>query len=117
MPYHLIRSRMTAETWARLARRPDDRLKASKGGASDFGGEMVGYWHSTGAHDVIAVARLPDLITAAALESAIYGSGSFLDFNHTWLLSVDEMKVAVGKVDEWPSLRNYTPPGGSKEKE
>jgi uncharacterized protein with GYD domain len=111
MPIQMSRTRTTAETWARQARYPEDRMVASKAGARDYGGEMVGYYYSSGRIDIVAIAQLPDMVTACALESAIYGSGAFLDYDNVWLITVDEMAEATRKAREWPTLRDYKPPG------
>ncbi len=111
MPYHMSRARMTAETLARIAETPEDRMAASKEGSKDSGGKMLGYWYSTGTSDIIAMSWEPDMIGTTALESVIWGSGAFLEFKHTWLLSMEEMKDAMRRSNEWPTLANYKPPG------
>lgn len=115
MPFHLSRTRMAPETIARLARHPENRMDASEAGARDYGGRMLGYFYCTGRNDIISLSWVPDMIVAAALESTIYGSGAFLDYDNTWLLSVEEMKEAVRKSREWPTLRDYKPPGRALE--
>jgi len=111
MPYHLLRCRYSAETWDRLARNPENRLSAAKGGADDFGGEMVGYWYSTGRRDVYSLMSALDMVAGAALHAHLFASGAFLDFDQSILLDVEEMKEAIRQSGEWPSLRNYHAPG------
>lgn len=115
MPFHMSRTRMAAETIARLARYPENRMAASKDGVKDFGGEMIGYFYSTGRSDIISLSWVPDPIAACALETTIYGSGALLDYDHVWLLSVEEMTEAARKSKEWPSMRDYRPPGAAGE--
>lgn len=89
-------------------------MAASQAGANDYKGEMIGYWYATGRYDCYSILRAPDLLTASALHAAIFSSGAFLEFHHTVLLTLDEMKESVRMSNEWPSLRNYRPPGAPK---
>jgi uncharacterized protein with GYD domain len=111
VPYHLLLARYDRDTWGRVVNNPEDRMEASKAGAQDFGGKMLGYWYSAGRYDVYSLLEAPDLLTAAALHAALFSSGAFLEFNHTVLMSVAEMQAAVAKSWEWPTLRDYRPPG------
>ena len=113
VPYHLLLARYNRDTWIRMATHPENRMKASEAGAQDYQGRMLGYWYSAGRYDVYSLLEAPDLITAGALHAALFSSGAFLEFNHTVLLSVAEMKEAVKKSKEWPTLRDYRPPGAS----
>jgi uncharacterized protein with GYD domain len=111
MKYFLLRTRLTPETWARLLRSPEDRRIAAREGAEDYGGELVGYWYSTGRYDCYSLIASPDETAPAALHAALYSSGAFLEFNPTALMTVEQMREAVKKADEWPTLRNYRAPG------
>jgi uncharacterized protein with GYD domain len=111
MPHFLLRTRLAPETWARLARAPEDRRAAASEGAKDYGGEQVGYWYSTGRYDCYSLIRAPDQTAAAALHAALFASGAFTAFSPTLLMTVEEMKEAMKKTEEWPSLRNYRAPG------
>lgn len=111
MPYHLFLARYDQATWERMATNPEDRMGASRDGARDYRGRMLGYWYSGGRYDVYSLLEAPDLITASALHGALFSSGAFLEFNHAVLLSVAEMKEAMRKTEEWPTLKNYHPPG------
>ena len=114
MPYQLLLARYDRDTWGRMASNPEDRMDASKAGARDYQGRMLGYWYSAGRYDVYSLLEAPDLIAAGALHAALFSSGAFLEFNHAVLLSVSEMKEAVKKSQEWPTLRDYRPPGAKK---
>lgn len=111
MPYHLLRCRYSPETWDRMARTPENRMAASRGGAADFGGEMVGYWYAVGARDVYSLMSAPDMVAGAALHATLFSSGAFLDFDQSILLDVDEMKEALRISSTWPSLQSYHRPG------
>ena len=111
MKYFLLRTRLTPETWARLLHAPEDRRVAAREGAKDYGGELVGYWYSTGRYDCYSLVGAPDQTAAAALHAALFSSGAFVDFHPTLLTTVEEMRDAMKKADEWPTLRNYRPPG------
>lgn len=114
MPYHLLLARYDRATWEGIVSNPEDRMDASKAGARDYQGSMLGYWYSAGRYYVYSLLEAPDLITAGALHATIFSSGAFLEFNHTVLLSVTEMKEAVKNSWAWPTLRDYRPPGGAK---
>lgn len=111
MKYFLLRTRLAPETWARLMKSPEDRREAARAGARDYGGELVGYWYSTGRYDCYSLVGVPDDQTAAALKGALFGSGAFLAFEPTLLMTVEEMRAAMAKADAWPTFRNYRPPG------
>lgn len=113
MPHFLLKTNLTGETWARLAANPVDRLQAARAGAADFGGEHLGYWYATGRYDTYSLLRAPDEITAAALKATLFSSGGFNDFQPVTLLTVDEMKAAIAKAEQWPSFRDYRPPGAA----
>jgi len=113
--YFLLRTRLTPETWARLLQSPEDRRVAARAGAEDYGGELVGYWYSTGRYDCYSLVGTPDQTAAAALHAALFSSGAFVDFNPSLLMTVEEMREAVKKADEWPTLRHYRAPGRAPE--
>ena len=114
MPHFLLRTRLSAESWARMARNPEDRLEKAKAGAADFGGEQIGYWYSTGRYDCYSLLRAPDVETAGSLRAILFASGGFVDFHQTTLLTVEEMKDAVAQAEKWPSFAAYNPPGGGE---
>jgi len=111
MPHFLLKSRMTAQTWKNLLANPEDRLQKSRQGAAEFGGQHLGYWYSAGRYDVYSLLSAPDVITAGALQSKLFSSGGFDAFEPVTLLTVEEMREAIGRAENWPSFKGYKAPG------
>lgn len=115
MPHVLLKTRMSAATWAKLLAQPEDRFANAKEGAKDFGGEHLGYWYAAGRYDVYSLLEAPDLLTAGALRARLFGSEGFTDFEPVALLTVDEMREAAARARSWPSFRDYVAPGGKSD--
>ena len=107
MPLYLTRFRYTPETWARLAKNPEDRRTAAKQYIESVGGTLHGFWYAFGSHDGYNLWEAPDNVSMAAVAIAIGGGGALSTFETTVLLSVEETLEALTRSQ---SL-GYRPPG------
>src|SRR5438093_8302965 len=95
MALYLTRFSYTAETWARLIQRPEDRREAARSYIESVGGKLHGFWYAFGAHDGYNLWEAPDNVSMAAVALAIAGGGALSSFETTVLLSVEETMDAL----------------------
>jgi uncharacterized protein with GYD domain len=107
MPMYLSRFSYTPETWARLAKNPEDRRTAATQYIESVGGKLHGFWYAFGEHDAWNLWEAPDNVSMAAVAMAIGGGGALSSFETTVLLTVEEAMEAMRKAGE---IR-YRPPG------
>lgn len=95
------------ETWARLAKKPEDRREAARSYIESVGGKLHGFRYALGEHDGYYLWEAPDNVSMAAVAVAISTGGALVRCETTALLTVEETMEALGRVD---SIR-YRPPG------
>jgi uncharacterized protein with GYD domain len=100
MPLYLSRFSYTAETWARLIGKPEDRRKAAQSYIESVGGKLHGFWYAFGAHDGYTLWEAPDNVSMAAVALAISGGGALSSLETTVLLTVDETMDALRKAEQ-----------------
>jgi uncharacterized protein with GYD domain len=100
MPLYLTRFSYTPETWARLAKNPEDRRAAAKRYIESVGGKLHGFWYAFGEHDGYNLWEAPDNVSMAATAIAISGGGALSSFHTTILLTVEETLDALKKASE-----------------
>ena len=100
MPLYLSRFSYTAETWARLIRKPEDRRKAAQSYIESAGGKLHGFWYAFGAHDGYTLWEAPDNVSMAAVVVAISGGGALSAFETTVLLTVEDAMDAMRKAEQ-----------------
>ncbi len=76
MPLYLTRFSYTPETWARLAKNPEDRREAARRYIESVGGKLHGFWYAFGEHDGYSLWEAPDNVSMAAVAIAISGGGA-----------------------------------------
>ncbi len=108
MPLYLTRFTYTPETWARLAKNPEDRRNAARAYIESVGGKLHGFWYALGEYDGYNLWEAPDSVSMAAVAIAISGGGALSKFETTELLTVEETLEALARVD---TVR-YRRPGG-----
>ena len=107
MALYLTRFSYTPETWARLAKNPEDRREAAKGYIESVGGKLHGFWYALGEYDAYNLWEAPDNVSMAAVAIAISSGGALSKFETTALLTVEETLEALGRV----ASVGYHPPG------
>jgi uncharacterized protein with GYD domain len=106
MPLYLQRFGYTAETWARLIEKPEDRRVAAQQYIESVGGKLHGFWYAFGDHDGYVLWEAPDNVSMAAVAIAIGAGGAVSPTQTTVLLSVEDTLAALEKAR---SVR-YRPP-------
>ena len=76
MPMYLTRFSYTPETWARLAKHPEDRRDAARSYIESVGGRLHGFWYAFGEYDGYTLWQAPDDAAMAAVAIAIGGGGA-----------------------------------------
>ena len=107
MNLYLTRFSYTPETWARMAKNPEDRRAAARKYIESVGGKLNGFWYSMGEYDGYCLWEAPDNISMAAVALAISAGGALSKFETTVLLSVEETLEALKRV----KAITYQPPG------
>ena len=100
MPLYLSRFSYTPETWARLARAPEDRRDAARSYIESVGGKLHGFWYAFGSHDGYTLWEAPDNVSMAAVALAISSGGALSSHETTVLMTVDETLEALRKVEQ-----------------
>jgi len=95
MPQYLSRFSYTPETWARLAKNPEDRRDAARTYIESVGGKLHGFWYAFGSHDGWTLWEAPDNVSMAAVAVAIGGGGAVTNLETTVLLTVEETLEAL----------------------
>ena len=107
MPMYLTRFSYTTETWARLAKHPEDRRDAARSYIQSVGGKLHGFWYAFGEYDAYTLWEAPDNVAMAAVAIAISGGGALSRFETTPLLTVEETLDALRRAQ----AVKYRPPG------
>ena len=76
MPYYLFRGSYTAEAWAGLIKKPQNRTEIVRSAIESLGGTLEGAWLSFGEDDVVAICNMPDNVSAAAFSLAVAAGGA-----------------------------------------
>ena len=98
MPMYLMRFNYTPETWARLAKKPEDRREAGRSYIESVGGKLHGFWYAFGEYDGYVLFEAPDNVSMAAVAIAIGSGGALSKAETTVLLTVEETLEALGRV-------------------
>src|SRR5687767_3568725 len=97
MPLALSKFNYTADTWARMITKPEDRRKAAQAYIESVGGSLHGFWYAFGSDDGYTLWEAPDNVSMAGVALAITGGGALSSFETTVLLSVDDTMDALRK--------------------
>lgn len=99
MAFYLIQASYTAQAVAAMVKNPQDRAAVVRPMIERLGGKLHGLWFAFGAHDIVAIAEMPDNVGAAAVAMAIGASGTMSAYQSTPLMTsadaVEAMKQAA----------------------
>ncbi|HEX7223194.1 MAG TPA: GYD domain-containing protein [Candidatus Limnocylindrales bacterium] len=98
MPLYLTKFSYTPETWARLAKNPEDRRDAARRYIESVGGSLQGFWYAFGEYDGYTLWEAPDDKSIAAVAIALAAGGALSKCETVPLLTVDETLEALGRV-------------------
>jgi len=99
MPMYLTRFSYTPETWARLAKHPEDRRDAARSYIESVGGKLHGFWYAFGEYDGFNLWEAPDNVSMAAVSMALSGGGALAKCETTALLTVEETLAALQRAE------------------
>lgn len=97
MPLFMHQASFTTESWAKMAKQPQNRAEAMRQNFERLGGKLVSYWYCFGEQDVVVTSEMPDNTSAAAACIAACASGVLRSLKTTALISVDETMEAMRK--------------------
>ena len=106
MPYYLFHGSYTAEAWADLVKKPQNRTEVVRSAIENLGGTLVGAWLSFGEDDVVAICSLPDNVSAAAFSLAVAAGGALKSSKTMPLMTFEEGVEAMKKA----AKSSYRPP-------
>ena len=95
---YLTRFSYTPETWARLAKNPEDRRDAAKAYIESVGGKLHGFWYAFGEFDGYTLWEAPDNVSMSAVAIALSSGGAISKCETTILMTVEETLDALSKV-------------------
>lgn len=105
MPKYLLQVSYTVEGAKGLQKDGGTKRRdAARGLVESLGGKLETFYFAFGDCDVVAIADMPDSVSAAAASVALAASGAVSN-KTTVLLAPEEMDQAVRK------SASYTPPG------
>jgi uncharacterized protein with GYD domain len=109
MPKYAIFFTYTSDTWARMIKSPGDRAAAVRQLAGSVGGSLESLYWMFGAHDGIAVADVPDSVSAAAISVAVGSTGALKHLETHELFTQDQLSQMLSRAKD--AIQAYQPPG------
>ncbi len=100
MPTYMYQGGYAAETWARMARNPEDREAAIRAVTEKVGGKLIGLWFTFGSDDFVVITELPDDATAGAFAIAVAATGGYRDLRTTHLVSAQDAMAMMRKAGQ-----------------
>jgi uncharacterized protein with GYD domain len=106
MPYYLIQTAYTPESWAKMVNNPQDRVELVRPAIEGFGGRIEAGYIAFGEYDFATIVEFPDNTTAAAFSIAVSSKGGLKAFKTTPLMTMAEAQEAMKKA----GASTYEPP-------
>jgi len=97
MPHFMVQASYTADAWAKMIHKPEDREQLYRGLIEKAGGKLKAFYFAFGEKDVVAILEAPDATTAAALSLAVAAPGHVKHLTTTPLLTTQEGMAAMKK--------------------
>lgn len=104
----MIQFTYTAEAWAALARKPEDRTAAIEALVKQAGGRLISIYYHFGEYDGTVIAEAPDDVSANATVLAVLAGGAVRSTKTTRLFTTKEAVSALekaGKISYQPPVR------------
>ena len=99
----------SSESWARMISTPGDRTAAVRQVLGALGGSLECIYWMFGSHDGIAIAELPDSVSAAAASIAVSSTGAIINNETRVLLTQEQLGQALEQAGT--ATRAFQPPG------
>ena len=106
MPYYLIQTAYTSESWEKMVKSPQDRIDAVRPSIEALGGRVDAGYISFGDYDLAAIVEFPDNVSAAAFAISVASKGGVKAFKTTPLMTTAEAQQAMQKAGG----STYAPP-------
>jgi uncharacterized protein with GYD domain len=97
MTFYLIQASYTSHAVAAMIKNPQDRAAAVRPMIERAGGKLHGLWFAYGEFDIVAIAEMPDNVSATAISMAIGASGTMSSYRSTPLMTSGEAVEAMQK--------------------
>jgi uncharacterized protein with GYD domain len=97
MARYLVQASYTADAWAAMVERPEDRSVSVRRMVQHAGGHLECFYLAFGDHDVVAIVEVPDNIAAAAVSMAAAAGGGLRTIRTTPLLTPEDALAAMGR--------------------
>jgi uncharacterized protein with GYD domain len=104
----MLQASYTSDAWATQIQNPQNRAEQIQAVTEAAGGRLLCFYYAFGENDVVALAELPDNISAAALSIAAAGGSATKSIKTTVLMTPEEGLEAMRQA----SGTGYRPPGG-----
>ncbi|HKA36954.1 MAG TPA: GYD domain-containing protein [Thermoanaerobaculia bacterium] len=100
MPHFMVQGSYTADAWAKMIQKPEDREKIYRKLIEKAGGKLKAFYFAFGEKDVVAILEVPDAATAGALSLAVMAPGHVRHIATTPLMTVQEGMEVMRKASE-----------------
>ena len=107
MARYLFQASFTSEAWAAQVKNPQNRIEALRPVIEGLGGSLESFYYAFGEYDVVAIAEMPDNVSAAAFSLAASAGGALKAVKTTPLMTIEEGIEAMRKA----AGAGYRPPG------
>ncbi len=97
MPFYLVQASYSVQATSAMVKNPQDRAAAVRPMIERMGGKLHGLWLAFGEYDIVAIAEMPDNVTATAFAMAIGASGAMSAYRTTPLMTTSEGTEAMKK--------------------
>lgn len=97
MPRYLVQAAYTAAAAAAFVKNPQDRVAGVRVLVEKMGGKLETMDYCLGDFDLVAIASLPDDVTAAAMALAVSSAGHIKSYKTTRLMSAEDFLSAQQK--------------------
>jgi uncharacterized protein with GYD domain len=106
MPYYLIQTAYTPESWEKMVKNPQDRVDIVRPAIEGFGGRIDAGYIAFGEYDFATIVEFPDNVSAAAFSISVSSKGGLKAFKTTPLMTMAEGQQAM----ETAGGSTYAPP-------
>ena len=97
MGMYMVQASYSAQAVAAMVKNPQDRAKAIAPMIEKMGGKLHDLWLTFGEYDIVAIAEMPDDVTAAAMAMAVGASGAMSRYKTTPLMTSAQAQKAMKK--------------------
>jgi uncharacterized protein with GYD domain len=106
MPYYLIQTAYTPESWEKMIKSPQDRVELVRPAIEGMGGRIEAGYIAFGEYDFATIVEFPDNVSAAAFSISVASKGGLKAFKTTPLMTMTEAQDAMKRA----GASTYAPP-------